>query len=157
MLQMREVKHSAFIAQPPSRLFALISDIESYPLFLPWCTHARVHSRGPREMLASIAMQRGPLKGELTTRNELEPHRRILMHLVNGPLFRMLEGEWLLTPIGAAGCRVDLTLRFSFRNALSGVLLEPIFAETAASLVNAFVGRSQALDRVQGLKTPAAP
>jgi len=42
---MREVKHSALVAQPPSRLFALINDIESYPQFLPWCTRAKVPRR----------------------------------------------------------------------------------------------------------------
>jgi ribosome-associated toxin RatA of RatAB toxin-antitoxin module len=146
---MREVKHSALIAQPPSRLFVLISDIESYPLFLPWCTHAKVHSQGPGEMLATIGMKRGPLKGELTTRNQLEPHRRILMHLVSGPLFRMLEGEWQLTPIGSLGTRVELVMRFALKNALTNALLEPIFAETARSLVDAFVGRAQGLDRLK--------
>jgi ribosome-associated toxin RatA of RatAB toxin-antitoxin module len=146
---MREVKHSALIAQAPSRLFALISDIESYPQFLPWCTYAKVHSRGPKEMLATIGMRRGPLKGELTTRNELEPNRRIHMSLVTGPLFRMLEGEWLLTPIGNLGCKAELTMRFAFRNPLSSLLFEQIFAETAGSLVNAFVSRAQALDRLQ--------
>jgi ribosome-associated toxin RatA of RatAB toxin-antitoxin module len=146
---MREVKHSALIAQTPGRLFALITDIESYPQFLPWCTHAKVHSRGPREMLATIGMKRGPLKGELTTRNELEPNRRIHMSLVTGPLFRMLEGEWLLTPIGTAGCRAELTMRFAFKSSLAGYVFEQIFADTATSLVDAFVSRAVALERLQ--------
>jgi ribosome-associated toxin RatA of RatAB toxin-antitoxin module len=151
---MREVKHSVLIAQAPSQLFALISDIESYPQFLPWCTYAKVHSRGPREMLASIGMKRGPLKGELTTRNELEPYRRIHMRLVDGPLFKMLEGEWLFTPIGTQGCRAELTMRFAFRNPLSGLLFEQIFAETTASLVDAFVRRAQELQREQPEEAP---
>jgi ribosome-associated toxin RatA of RatAB toxin-antitoxin module len=100
-------------------------------------------------MLATIGMKRGPLKGELTTRNELEPHRRIHMHLVQGPLFRMLEGEWLLTPIGNVGCRAELTMRFAFKNPLSGLLLDKVFAETATSLVDAFVGRAQTLEHLQ--------
>src|SRR5579885_871902 len=74
---MREVKRSALVAQPPSRLFALINDIESYPRFLPWCTHAHVQSRTEREIVATIGVKRGPLHGEFTTRNELEPDRRI--------------------------------------------------------------------------------
>ena len=45
---MREVKRSALVSQPPAKLFALINDIESYPRFLPWCTHARVESRTAR-------------------------------------------------------------------------------------------------------------
>jgi ribosome-associated toxin RatA of RatAB toxin-antitoxin module len=139
---MKQVKHSALVAQPPSRLFTLINDIESYPHFLPWCTHAKVHSRTERELVATIGVKRGPLHGEFTTRNELEPDRRILMHLVSGP-FKMLEGEWLLTPIGDDGCRAELSMRFAFKNPLTAMLFEQKFAETVASLVDAFVARAR--------------
>jgi ribosome-associated toxin RatA of RatAB toxin-antitoxin module len=140
---MREIKRSALVAQPPSRLFALINDIESYPRFLPWCTHARVESRTEREIVATLGVKQGPLHGEFTTRNELQPDTRILMHLVNGP-FKTLEGEWLLTPIGSDGCRVELSMRFAFKNALSAIMFEHKFAETVGSLVEAFVARSRA-------------
>jgi len=186
---MREIKHSALIAQPPARLYALINDIESYPSFIPWCTHAKILSRSQREIVATIGVQRGPLQSEFTTRNELDPDRRILMHLVTGP-FKMLEGEWLLTPIAQAGprpvapaaeapaaasaspesgvqtsaaasdapepstqrtvsgdfgCRVQLTMKFAFKNPLTAVLFEQKFAETAGSLMDAFVARARAL------------
>src|SRR5665213_1278333 len=98
---MREIKRSALVAQSPSRLFEIINDVESYPRFIPWCTHAKVQSRSAREIVATVGVQRGPLRSEFTTRNELEPDRRIVMHLVSGP-FKMLEGEWLLSPIAAA-------------------------------------------------------
>lgn len=143
---MREIQHSALIAQNPGRVFALINDIESYPQFIPWCTHSSVQSRSEREIIATIGVRRGPLQGEFTTRNELEPERRILMHLLSGP-FRMLEGEWLLTPVREKpdGCRVQLTMKFAFRNPLTAVLFEQKFAETAASLVDAFVARARAM------------
>jgi len=140
---MREVKRSALVSKPPSVLFALINDIESYPQFLPWCTHSGVQSRSDGEIVATIGVKRGPLQGEFTTRNVLELDRRIVMHLVNGP-FRTLEGEWSLIPIGADGCRVDLTMKFAFKNPLTAVLFEQKFAETAASLVDAFVARARA-------------
>jgi ribosome-associated toxin RatA of RatAB toxin-antitoxin module len=139
---MREVKRSALVGKPPSVLFALINDIESYPQFLPWCTHSRVQSRSDSEIVATVGVKRGPLQGEFTTRNVLEPDRRIVMHLVSGP-FRMLEGEWLLTPIGADGCRADLTMKFAFKNSLTAMLFEQKFAETASSLVDAFVARAR--------------
>ena len=139
---MREVKRSALVAQPPSRLFALINDIESYPRFLPWCTHARVEARTESEIVATIGVKKGPLHGEFSTRNELEPDKRILMHLVDGP-FKMLEGQWVLTPIGPDGCRVELTMRFAFKSALSAMMFDHMFAETVGSLVEAFVTRSR--------------
>jgi ribosome-associated toxin RatA of RatAB toxin-antitoxin module len=141
---MREVKRSALVNRPPAELFALINDIESYPQFLPWCTHARVLSRSPTEIVATIGVRQGGLHGEFTTRNTLEPDRRIDMSLVSGP-FRTLAGEWRLTPIDPEGCRVDLTMRFAFSHRLTALLFEPKFAATIGSLVDAFVVRARSL------------
>jgi ribosome-associated toxin RatA of RatAB toxin-antitoxin module len=140
---MREVKRSALVNQPPARLYALINDIESYPQFLPWCSHASVVSRTPGEIVATLGVRQGALQGEFTTRNTLEPESRVRMELVSGP-FRALEGLWVLTPV-ESGCRVDLTMRFAFKNSLTGLLFEPKFAETIGSLVDAFVARARTL------------
>jgi ribosome-associated toxin RatA of RatAB toxin-antitoxin module len=144
---MRQVKRSALVGQSPERVYALIADIESYPRFLPWCTGARIDSAEPAEVVATLAIQRGPLRTEFTTRNALEPGRSIGMKLERGP-FRTLEGLWSLLPIGDSGCRVELTLSFEFSNRLSAAVLEPVFEETAGSLVDAFVGRAREVYRV---------
>jgi ribosome-associated toxin RatA of RatAB toxin-antitoxin module len=144
---MKEVRRSALIAQSPQRMFALINDIESYPRFLPWCTSAQVLSRSEQEILASIAVRRGPLQVQFTTRNELTANRHISMRLVSGP-FRVLEGQWNLTALdtpGQCSCRVDLLMRFAFANRLTGLVFEPLFEETAGSLVDAFVARARIL------------
>ncbi len=139
---MREVKRTALVSQPPSVLYALINDIEAYPGFVPWCTHARVLERTDTQILATIGVRQGALNGEFTTRNTLEPERAITMHLVKGP-FSALEGRWLLSPIDTHGCRVDFTVNFAFRNRLTALLLEPLFAQTIGSLVEAFVQRAR--------------
>jgi ribosome-associated toxin RatA of RatAB toxin-antitoxin module len=145
---MREVKRSALVAQPPGRMFALINDVETYPQFVPWCTSARIESRTTEEIVATLSVKRGAMNAEFTTRNVLEPDRRIGLELVRGP-FRELAGEWLLTPIGGrdgtAGCRIELSLRFAFSNPVSAAVFEPIFQATAATLVDAFVARAKAL------------
>lgn len=143
---MREVKRSALVAQPPGRMYALINDIESYPSFVPWCTHARIESRSELEIVATLGVKRGPLRAEFTTRNVLDPEKTITMHLERGSTFRMLEGQWTLTPITHVGCRIELAMRFAFARALSAVVFEPLFEETAASLVDAFVKRAKAVD-----------
>lgn len=140
---MRQVKRSALVSQPAARVYALINDIERYPEFLPWCTRARVLSRTPQEIVATLGVRQGALAGEFTTRNTLIEARSIHMHLVSGP-FRTLEGQWLLSPIEPHGCRVDFTVRFEFRARLSGLMFEPLFAQTVGSLVDAFVQRARA-------------
>jgi len=139
---MREVKRSALIAESPGRMYALINDIDRYPEFVPWCTAARVESRKEGEVLATLTIKRGPLRAEFTTRNLLEPGKRVLMQFVSGP-FRVLEGLWTLTPLGDLGCRVELEMRFEFANRVAGTLFAPLFEDTAASLVDAFVKRAR--------------
>src|ERR1700704_6334560 len=139
---MREVKRSALIAESPARVYGLINDIERYPQFVPWCTAARVEARTDREVVATLNIKRGPLRAEFTTRNLLEPDSRVLMQFVSGP-FRVLEGLWTLTALGELGCRVELEMRFEFANRVAGTLFEPLFENTAASLVDAFVKRAR--------------
>ena len=139
---MREVKRSALIAESPARMYALINDIDRYPEFVPWCTAARVESRKETEVVATLTIKRGPLRAEFTTRNLLEPGKRVLMQFVSGP-FRVLEGLWTLTPLGDLGCRVELEMRFEFANRVAGTLFASLFEDTAASLVDAFVRRAR--------------
>jgi ribosome-associated toxin RatA of RatAB toxin-antitoxin module len=139
---MREVKRSALISETPARMYQLINDIESYPEFVPGCTAARVESRKELEVVATLQIKKGPLHAEFTTRNLLQPDKRVLMQLVSGP-FRVLEGLWTLTPLGDLGCRVELEMRFEFANRMAGALFEPLFESTAASLVDAFVNRAR--------------
>ena len=139
---MREVKRSALIAESPARMYALVNDIERYPEFVPWCTAARVDARKDGEVVATLTIKRGPVKSEFTTRNLLEPDKRVLMQFVSGP-FRVLEGLWTLTPLGDLGCRVELEMRFEFANRVAGTLFAPLFEDTAASLVDAFVKRAR--------------
>ena len=119
---MREVKRSALIAESPARMYALINDIERYPEFVPGCTAARIDSRKDGEVVATLTIKRGPLRAEFTTRNLLEPDKRVLMQFVSGP-FRVLEGLWTLTPLGDLGCRVELEMRFEFANRVAGTLV----------------------------------
>ena len=139
---MRELTRSALIGKPPDLIYALINDIEAYPQFVPWCTRAVVESRTGREIVATLGVRRGPLHTEFTTRNTLDPGRSVTMEHLRGP-FKELHGIWTLTPIGDAGTRIALTLRFAFANRLTAVVFEPMFEETAGSRVDAFVARAR--------------
>ena len=143
---MREVIRSALVAQPPSRIYQIINDVDAYPRFLPWCNSARIESASEREVVATIGIKRGLLKIEFTTCNLLDPDRSVHMRLAKGP-FKELDGLWTLTPIGDQGCRVQLELRFEFAVAGVGSVLEPLFEQAAASMVDAFVARAKMLYR----------
>jgi ribosome-associated toxin RatA of RatAB toxin-antitoxin module len=135
---------SALVARPPALVYRLVEEVERYPQFVPGCTAAQVLERGDNQVIARLAVQRGLLRTEFTTRNVLDPGRSVHMHLVAGP-FRVFEGHWSFTPVASNGCRIEFALRFEFSNALKSALFEPLFEETAGSLVRAFAARAQSL------------
>jgi ribosome-associated toxin RatA of RatAB toxin-antitoxin module len=141
---MREMTRSALVARSPELVYQLVEDVERYPEFVPGCTEAKVLERSASEMVARLAVRRGPLRTEFTTRNRLDPARSMRMDLVEGP-FSLLEGNWTFTPVASNGCRIELALRFQFSNVLKSALFEPLFEETAAALVRAFVSRAQSI------------
>lgn len=149
---MREVHRSAIVPYPAEAMFALVADVESYPRFLPGCTASAVLSREPGGLVASLALSKGPFSSSFTTRNTLDPPRRLTMELVDGP-FRSLHGEWTLTPLGSPGaspgatqgCRIDLRVRFQFAGTARDLLLGPAFELTCSGLVDAFVERARAV------------
>ncbi|MBN8281219.1 MAG: type II toxin-antitoxin system RatA family toxin [Gammaproteobacteria bacterium] len=144
---MREVHRSAIVPYPAEALYALVADVERYPEFLPGCTGSAVLAREPGGLVASLSLARGPFASTFTTRNTLEPPRRLTMQLVDGP-FKALEGEWVITPLvgtGTAGCRIELTVRFQFAGAARDLLLGPAFEATCSGLVDAFVQRARAV------------
>lgn len=136
-------------------MFALVADVEAYPQFLPGCTASSVLSREPGGLVASLSLSKGPFSSTFTTRNTLEPPRRLVMELVEGP-FSSLHGEWTVTPLtgppgsgqaapgpSAQGCRIDLRVRFQFAGTARDLLLGPAFELTCSGLVDAFVERAR--------------
>jgi ribosome-associated toxin RatA of RatAB toxin-antitoxin module len=144
---MRDVTRSALVARPPALLYRVVEEVERYPEFVPGCSLARVLERDGNAVVARLAVSRGLLSTEFTTRNTMDPGRSIHMQLVEGP-FRTLEGHWSFTPVASNGCRIEFALRFEFSNALKSALFDPLFEDTAATLLRAFVARAQSLPAV---------
>ncbi|MCC7462859.1 MAG: type II toxin-antitoxin system RatA family toxin [Gammaproteobacteria bacterium] len=139
---MREVKRSALVARTPAEMFQLVSDVRSYPQFVPGCHEAVVLAQEGVESLVRLGVHRGVLRTHFTTRNRPEPPHRLHMRLEEGP-FRMLEGEWRFLPAGSGGCRVEFALHFEFTNRLKAALFEPLFEHTVSDLVQAFAERAR--------------
>lgn len=135
------IQKSALVAYTPAEMFALVSDIEAYPEFLPWCRSARVTWRGVDELKASIEMAKGSLQKAFTTHNRHQHNKMIEMRLVEGP-FKRLEGFWRFDPLGEQACKVSLDLEFEFASRMLGMMIGPMFGQIANTLVDSFQQRA---------------
>lgn len=96
---MKHVEKSALVWFSPAQMFALVTDVASYPQFLPWCDQARVLEQDEHGMLAEVGMAFARVRQSFVTRNEHVGQERVRMQLVRGP-FSTLQGEWTFQPIG---------------------------------------------------------
>jgi len=142
----REVKRNALVGYSPEQMFALVADFERYPEFLPWVASAKLLSDDGTEQVGQLEMLRSGLREKVITRNTLTAPAHLHMHLVEGP-FSMLEGDWQFTPIHDAtgkpqGTRIELSIRFEFKNALLNMMLGKAFEASCGSLVESFLRRA---------------
>lgn len=146
---MREVKRSALVRYTPAQMFALVADFESYPQFLPWIVGAATISRDGNQMVGQLEMMRAGLRERIVTRNTLNDPDHLCMQLVDGP-FKSLQGDWRFTSLtdmeGAIkGTRVELDIRFEFKNALLSMMLGRTFEASCGSMVDSFILRAHQL------------
>ena len=142
---MKTVRKSVLIWYSPHEMFALVTDVPSYPQFLPWCDHALIREQDGQGMTAEVGIALAGVRKSFVTRNLHEPGRRVTMTLVEGP-FSQLDGDWHFHPVGDGSqraCKVELELRYGFSSTALATLVGPVFDKIAASLVDAFVARAE--------------
>jgi coenzyme Q-binding protein COQ10 len=127
----------------PEQLFALVSDIESYPLFLPGCLNAHILGRGEKVWRVENVFGFGPVQSRFVTVAELDPPRRIDISSHDGPWrdFRMF---WQFQPSGT-GCRVSCTSSVEFRSPLLAALAKLSESGMEERIIAAFEARANAL------------
>lgn len=142
---MKNIHKTVLIWYSPEEMFRLVTDVERYPEFLPWCDHARVKEITADGMVAEIGLRLSGLKQAFTTRNTHVQGREVQMQLVDGP-FSNLSGGWTFHPVGDGSqraCKVELRLQYGFSSSTLSALVGPVFDKIASTLVDAFIQRAE--------------
>jgi len=129
-----------FLPQTADQLFDLVSDIEDYPKFLPWCVALRVTSNENDVIRADMVIGFKMIREKFTSKVTLTPKERIDVEYLDGP-FRYLENRWLFIE-KEGGCEIDFFIDFEFRSRLLQKIMEPLFHEAVRRMVRAFEKRA---------------
>ncbi len=148
---MKHVKRSVLLWYSPREMYALVTAVEDYPAFLPWCAQAEVVTRHDDGMTARLTLAKGGLHHAFTTRNRHRDGQEVRVELIDGP-FSELEGTWQFLPVARGGdarnadasaCRIEFDLRYAFANVALEALISPVFDRIANTLVDSFVQRAE--------------
>lgn len=123
-----------------AQMFELVSDVESYPEFLPWCNGAKILTRGDDELTATLLLSRAGVQSRFSTRNRSVEDRQIDIELLDGP-FDHLRGRWRFES-RESQTRVSLELRYQFSNPMFGFLFSGAVEDIASDLIQAFKRRA---------------
>jgi ribosome-associated toxin RatA of RatAB toxin-antitoxin module len=134
------IQRSAIVGHSAARMYALVDDVESYPGFLPWCLEAHVAPEAGAKRATLVVGMKG-IRQSFTTLNASRPGEAIDMQLVEGP-FKRFEGAWRFTALSAHACRIDFSLRYELAAGPLAKLLQPLFADIADTMVDAFTRRA---------------
>lgn len=138
---MTTINRSALVPYSAQEMSALVTDIESYPSFLPWCEGAHILSRTAKETIARLDIAYRGIHKSFTTRNQRRQDEAIEMSLVKGP-FSQLHGTWGFQELEGAASKISLYLEFAFSNKMFDVAFKPAFTDVANGLVDSFTKRA---------------
>lgn len=129
---------------PAQAMYDLVSDVESYPEFLPWCEEAAILKKESNKVEAALVVAKGGVRQAFSTVNSMRYGESIQMSLLEGP-FSKLTGIWRFKPLGAEGCKVSLEMDFEVSNKLLKATLSPIFHYVMNTMVDSFSIRAEQL------------
>jgi ribosome-associated toxin RatA of RatAB toxin-antitoxin module len=135
-------------------MYGLVTAIQDYPQFLPWCDRAELLQTHDDGVTARLHIAFAGVHQAFTTRNTHEPGRSVHMTLVDGP-FSQLEGTWRFQPLQQPGteptgdpldapaCKVEFSLHYAFASRTLSMVVSPVFDRIANTFVEAFVKRAE--------------
>lgn len=146
---MKHVNKSVLLWYSPDEMYQLVTAIEDYPRFLPWCDRAEIIDRHDDGVTARIGLAYAGVRHAFTTRNEHVPGETVIVKLVDGP-FSLLDGTWAFLPLGRSGgkakaCKIEFDLRYAFASKALETVLSPVFDRVANTFVESFVARAESV------------
>lgn len=146
---MKNVEKSVLIWYSPQEMYNLVTDVNSYPSFLPWCSSADILETTPEGVMARLGIGYAGIKQHFTTRNHNVPGKSVTMDLVDGP-FSALKGVWTFTALPPVppqtepprACRIHFQISYAFSSRPLEFLIGPVFDRITKTFVDAFIKRA---------------
>ena len=144
---MKHVRKSVLLWYSPREMYDLVTAIDSYPDFLPWCDRAELVQTHKDGVTARLGLAYMGVRQTFTTRNVHVAPASVTVQLVDGP-FSLLDGTWLFKALGRPGseqpaCKIEFDLRYAFASPALETVVSPVFDRVANTFVESFVRRAE--------------
>lgn len=125
------------------QLFSIVSDVDKYDQFLPWCVASRVRKREGNVIVADLVIGYKMVREKFTSHVTLTEPNMIEVAYIDGP-FKYLKNIWKFDPDDQGHCVVDFYVDFEFKSKIFDKMIGPLFHDAVHRMVTAFENRVQA-------------
>jgi ribosome-associated toxin RatA of RatAB toxin-antitoxin module len=139
---MADIHKSVLISYSAEKMYDLVTDVATYPAFLPWCDHVDVLTHSETELEARVHIHFKGIKAFFHTRNTHRRPYHIEMAFVDGP-FKKFHGSWQFKPLEGTACKIEFNLHYTFSNIFLEKIIGPVFTMIANTFVDSFVKRAR--------------
>jgi coenzyme Q-binding protein COQ10 len=132
-------------------MFALVADVEKYPLFVPMCERLAVKSRREREgkelLLADMSVGYKLIRETFTSQVLLDRAALVIeTKYIDGP-FKYLNNRWRFKETGPNACEVNFFIEYEFKSRMLGMVMGSMFDIAFRKFTYAFEARA---DQIYG-------
>jgi ribosome-associated toxin RatA of RatAB toxin-antitoxin module len=150
---MKHVRKSVLLWYSSQEMYDLVTGVQAYPRFLPWCRSAEVLQQHDDGITARLGLTYMGVQHAFTTRNVQVPNELVTLSLVDGP-FSTLDGTWHFRSLGPASdatpasaapraCKIEFEMRYAFASPALEAVVSPVFDKVANTFVDSFVKRAE--------------
>jgi coenzyme Q-binding protein COQ10 len=129
-------------------LFKVISDIDSYKTFVPFCTDSTVTRKSEETQLPTRADLKVGFKQyeeSFSSHVRCTPDSRVEAVASDHPLFKKLVAAWRLSGDKEGACQVHLDIEYQFTNPLYGAVSAAVVPKVAGQVLEAFEKHADAV------------
>lgn len=130
------------ITQPIATLYNVVSDVEKYHEFVPWCKKSDVLTNNGKQMTAELEVGFNIFTERYISKVEVAEPTRVSAVSVDTNVFDYLKTEWKFTPASdPKSTWVTFQVEFQFKSAVYNELSKLFLQEVVTKMVKAFETR----------------
>ncbi len=143
---MPKQKENKKVSYTKEQMFSLVSDIDKYSDFLPWCNDSKIVNKSINNdhELIIADLEIGYDQFVYTYRSEVKLYSNtseIIVKNIDGP-FKHLRNNWKFIEIDDNNCEIQFEIDFEMNVALFDILMNKFFDLAFKKMVDAFIDRA---------------
>ncbi|XP_028173433.1 coenzyme Q-binding protein COQ10 homolog A, mitochondrial [Ostrinia furnacalis] len=138
----RQYSGRQLVGHTMEQMFEVVSDVENYYQFVPWCKKSVVLLKTPARLKADLIVGFPPINESYTSNVTLMKPHLVKAECTDGKLFHHMLTLWRFSPglkREQQSCVVDFQITFEFKSAFHSHLSNLFFDQVASQMESAFI------------------